>query len=82
MSDHSDFLEVVFRAIDFRGVPRVYVAYLMKSLGEYFAVLSQDDEGFGLPSSPKLDPSRLEERTDDVSGQQFYLYLGVLDVRQ
>ena len=74
--------EVVFRTIDERGVPRVYVAYLWKSLGEFFAVLSKDEEGYGLPSSPKLDPSRLVEQRDDVSEQPFYLYLGVLDVRQ
>lgn len=48
----------------------------------YYAVLGEDEDGYGVRSSPKLDPSLLVEQRDNVSSQPFYLYRGVIDVRQ
>jgi hypothetical protein len=74
--------QVVFRAMDYDETPRLYVAYLWRNpKGDYFAVLSEDEQGYGLRHSAKLDPSRLLEQRDDVSEQPFYLYSGIVDIR-
>jgi len=41
-----------------------------------FAVLSEDEDGYGLESSAKLDPSLLVEQRDNVSDAPL---LGVVD---
>jgi hypothetical protein len=72
--------EVVFRALDHNGEPKLFVAYLVRSNDGLYAVLSRAEEGRFLPSSPKLDPSRLVEQRDDVSEEPYYLYFGLVDV--
>src|ERR1700726_4114583 len=75
--------QVVFRAMDYDNVPRLYVAYLVRDpSGNYLAALSRDEMDFGLRFWPKLDPLRLVRQHDDVSEEPFYLYLGVVDIRQ
>ena len=69
--------EVVFRVKDSDGRIRLYVAYLFRDpSGRCFAVLSEDEDGYGLESSAKLDPSLLVEQRDNVSDAPL---LGVVD---
>jgi hypothetical protein len=75
--------QVIFRARADDKIIRFYVAYLLRdSAGRCFAVLSEDQEGYGVESGPMLDPLLLEEQTDETSEEPFYLYRGVLDVRR
>lgn len=75
--------EVIFRVKESNGEINFHLAYLFPdAAGNLYAVLSENADGYFLEHSPKLDPSLLVEQRDNVSDKPFYLYQGVIDVRQ